>query len=158
MSGCESSGTFLKPGPRGSRPRVTRPPEKRRLGEPRLPGGGLYAQRMNSERARELLTRERQRIVQGLGRLAPQKSDEPTTTDQHMAAQAPDLYDNELDEGLSNDLRVELEAVERAEQRVAARTYGLSIESGEPIPDDRLEAVPTAERTVEEQARFERGA
>ena len=114
---------------------------------------------MNSERARELLARERQRIVQGLGRLEPQKSDEPTTTDQHMAAQAPEPYDNGLlDEGLSDDLRVELEAVERAEQRLAARTYGLSIESGEPIPDERLEAVPTAERTVEEQARFERGA
>jgi len=113
---------------------------------------------MNSERVRELLARERQRIVHGLGRLEPQESDEPTTTDQHMAAQAPDLYDNELDEGLSDDLRVELEAVERAEQRLAAGTYGLSIESGEPIPDERLEAVPTAERTVEEQARFERGA
>jgi len=29
--------------------------------------------------------------------------------------------------------------------------------SGEPIPDERLEAEPTAERTAEEQARFERG-
>jgi DnaK suppressor protein len=48
-------------------------------------------------------------------------------------------------------------AVERAEERLAAGTYGLSIESGEPIPDERLEAVPTAERTAEEQARFERG-
>ena len=44
-------------------------------------------------------------------------------------------------------------AVERAEARLAAGTYGLSIESGSPIPDERLEAVPTAERTVEEEAR-----
>jgi DnaK suppressor protein len=112
---------------------------------------------MDSERARELLVRERQRIAQGIGGLEPQESDEPTT-DLHMADQASDLYDNELDEGLSDDLRVELTAVERAEQRVAAGTYGLSIESGEPIPDERLEAVPTAERTGEEQVRFERGA
>jgi DnaK suppressor protein len=112
---------------------------------------------MDSERARELLARERQRIVQGLGGLNPQESDEPTT-DLHMADQASDLYDNELDAGLSDDLRVELAAVERAEQRLAAGTYGLSIESGEPIPDQRLEAVPIAERTAEEQARFERGA
>jgi DnaK suppressor protein len=48
-----------------------------------------------------------------------------------------------------------LAAVVRAEQRLAAGTYGLSIESGEPIPDARLEAVPTAERTAAEQARFE---
>jgi RNA polymerase-binding transcription factor DksA len=33
----------------------------------------------------------------------------------------------------------------------------LSIESGEPILDDRLEAIPTAERTADEQARLERG-
>jgi DnaK suppressor protein len=112
---------------------------------------------MNPERARELLSRERQRIVQGLDGLEPQQSDEPTT-DQHLADQASDLYDNELAEGLSDDLRVELAALERAEQRLAAGTYGLSIESGEPIPDERLEVVPTAERTAEEQARFEHSA
>jgi DnaK suppressor protein len=113
---------------------------------------------MDPERARELLARERQRIEQDLGGgLEPRESDEPTTTSEHMADQASDLYDNELDEGLSDDLRVELAALERAEQRLAAGTYGVSIESGEPIPDERLEAVPTAERTAEEQARFERG-
>jgi RNA polymerase-binding transcription factor DksA len=31
------------------------------------------------------------------------------------------------------------------------------VESGEPIPDARLEALPLAERTVEEQARLEGG-
>ena len=121
-----------------------------------LEGGELYAPAMDPERARELLDRERQRIVRGLGGLEPLESDEPAT-DQHQADQASDLYDNELDEGLSDDLRAELAAVERAEERLAAGTYGLSIESGEPIPDERLEAVPTAERTAEEQARFERG-
>jgi DnaK suppressor protein len=111
---------------------------------------------MDPERARELLDRERQRIVRSLGGLEPLESDEPAT-DQHVADQASDLYDNELDEGLSDDLRAALAAVERAEARLAAGTYGLSIESGAPIPDERLEAVPTAERTAEEQARFERG-
>jgi DnaK suppressor protein len=113
---------------------------------------------MDAERARALLASERKRIVQGLRGLEPQQSDEPTTTDQHMADQASDLYDNELGEGLSDDLRAELAAVERAEQRLADGTYGLSIESGEPIPDDRLEAVPTAERTAPEQERVEHGA
>jgi len=41
-------------------------------------------------------------------------------------------------------------------RRLIEGTYGLPIESGEPIPDERLEAVPTAERTAEEHARFER--
>ena len=65
---------------------------------------------------------------------------------------ATELYQEELDEGLAVDLREELAAVERAEARLAAGTYGLSIESGTPIPDERLEALPTAERTVEEEA------
>ncbi len=73
-----------------------------------------------------------------------------------MADQASDLYEAELDEGLSDDLRVELAAVERAEKRLTEGTYGLSIESGKPIPDERLEVMPTAERTADEQARFER--
>ena len=47
--------------------------------------------------------------------------------------------------------------MERAEERLKAGTYGVSVESGEPIPDARLEAQPTAERTIEEQERFERG-
>jgi DnaK suppressor protein len=105
------------------------------------------------EQAQELLARERERITQSLLGRAPVQSDDPTTTD--PADRATDVTDAEIDEGLADDLRDELAAVERAEQRLAAGTYGLSIESGEPIPDERLEAVPTAERTAEEQARFD---
>jgi DnaK suppressor protein len=63
-----------------------------------------------------------------------------------------ELYEKERDTGLAEDLGEQLAAVERAEARLAAGTYGLSVDSGEPIPDERLEALPTAERTVEEQA------
>ena len=52
-------------------------------------------------------------------------------------------------------LREELAAIERAEQRLRDGTYGLSVESGEPNPDARLEMIPWAERTAEEQARYE---
>jgi DnaK suppressor protein len=62
-----------------------------------------------------------------------------------------DLYQKEFDVGRAESLRVQLEAVERAEARLADGSYGLSIESGQPIPDERLEALPTAERTVSEE-------
>jgi len=65
-----------------------------------------------------------------------------------------DLYQDEFDEGRREQLQAELAAVERAEARLAAGTYGRSIESGEPIPDERLEALPTAERTVAEEQRL----
>jgi DnaK suppressor protein len=107
---------------------------------------------MNSERARELLAQERERIERSLARLGHEDTGEPAD-EKDPANQASDLYQDELDEGLADDLREDLAAVERAEARLAAGTYGRSIESGEPIPDERLEALPTAERTVEEEAR-----
>jgi DnaK suppressor protein len=104
------------------------------------------------ERARELLKAERERIEQALARLAHQDSGELAERDEPADA-ASDLYQDELDEGLADDLREQLAAVERAEERLAAGTYGLSVESGQPIPDERLDAIPTAERTAEEEAR-----
>lgn len=68
-----------------------------------------------------------------------------------------DLYQDEFDEGHRQELQSDLAALERAEERLKAGTYGLSVESGQPIPDGRLEALPTAERTVEEEERFRRG-
>lgn len=62
----------------------------------------------------------------------------------------------EFSAGRAEDLHREVAALERAEARLAAGTFGLSIESGEPIPDGRLAAVPTAERIVEEQKRYQR--
>jgi DnaK suppressor protein len=106
---------------------------------------------MDSERARELLAEERTRIERSLARLAPREDGEQDEGED-PANLASDLYQGELDEGLADGLRRELEAVERAEARLAAGTYGLSIDSGLPIPDERLEAVPAAERTAEEEA------
>jgi DnaK suppressor protein len=55
-------------------------------------------------------------------------------------------------------LRARWAALERAEARLAAGSYGRSVRSGHPIPDERLEADPLAELTVEEAAAAERGA
>ena len=105
---------------------------------------------MDLERARELLAAERTRIERALARLRHQDTGEPAD-ELDPGNLASDLYEDELDQGLADDLRQELAAVERAEARLLAGTYGLSIESGKPIPDERLEARPTAERTVEEE-------
>jgi len=105
---------------------------------------------VDPERARQLLGAERARIEQALRRL--RHSDDAEEADEFDPANlAADLYQDEFDEGLAADLREQLAAVERAEQRLANGTYGLSIRSGQPIPDDRLEIVPTAELTVDEE-------
>jgi DnaK suppressor protein len=105
---------------------------------------------MERERAQELLARERERIERALKRLRHQDDSEPAD-EIDPANLASDLYQDEFDEGLREDLLEQLRAVERAEQRLADGTYGRSVESGEPIPDERLEALPTAELTAEEE-------
>ena len=111
---------------------------------------------MDDDRARELLAEERRRIEQALATSTVVTTDDESTADD--ADNATDTYQNEFDEGRSDDLNEQLAAVERAEQRLAEGRFGLSIESGDPIPDERLEAIPTAERTVDEEQRFDRGA
>ncbi len=114
---------------------------------------------MDAERARQLLQGERARIERALRSLGRVDDGELSNgEDQHLGDHASELYEEEYDEGLQEQLRAELATVERAEARLAAGTYGFSIESGEPIPDERLEALPTAERTAEEQGRLERWA
>jgi DnaK suppressor protein len=111
---------------------------------------------MDPDRARELLEAERARIERALARVRPEDDGEPA--DEYDPANlASDLYQDELDETFADDLRDQLAALERAEARLAAGTYGLSVESGEPIADGRLEARPTAELTAdEERARTDR--
>ena len=106
---------------------------------------------MDDERARELLVAERKRLERAISRHMQEDDGEqsdPFFDQENLAAK---LYQDELEESLAQDLGVQLAALKRAEQRLAAGTYGISIESGEPIPDERLEALPTAERTVEEE-------
>ena len=114
---------------------------------------------MDEQRAAELLQAERERIETELRRLTgeilPNADTEPGA-DVDRADAAEHLDSREQDLGRISDLEAQLAAVARAEERLAQGTYGLSIESGEPIPDARLEHTPTAERTIEEQRRLER--
>jgi DnaK suppressor protein len=112
---------------------------------------------IDDTRARELLSRERDRIERSLADSERSRESERSGLDQHPADDADRLQQDEVDVGLDEQLREELAAVERAERRLEEGTYGLSIESGEPIPAPRLEAVPWAERTAPEQERYERG-
>ena len=61
------------------------------------------------------------------------------------------LFTREVDATVERQVERRLEHVERALQKIEEGTYGLSDQSGEPIPRGRLEAVPEAIRTVEEQ-------
>ena len=67
-----------------------------------------------------------------------------------------DMFTREMDASIGEQVGRRLGEVDRALQKIEEGTYGLSDDSGESIPRGRLEAVPEALRTVEEQQRFER--
>jgi DnaK suppressor protein len=106
---------------------------------------------MDPDRARDLLAAERRRLESAIAALRHQDDGEQSDPFFDAANDASELYIDELDEGLTEDFESQLAAVARAERRLADGTYGLSIESGQPIPDARLEARPTAELTIEEE-------
>ncbi len=110
---------------------------------------------MDDQKAQTLLDRERQRITAELTGLGLAPVDELSSTD--LADDASELYQEEVDVGRIDELRNQLAAVERAEERLRQGTYGRSISSGEPIPDGRLEVLPTAERTLAEEEAYEQG-
>jgi DnaK suppressor protein len=107
---------------------------------------------MDSDRARALLRAERSRLE---GLLTQTSSD--GRDDRSEANEPGDLTDpaerltaEQGDDAVEAGLRDRLSAVERAERRIDDGTFGYSIVSGAPIPDERLEADPAAELTVEE--------
>jgi DnaK suppressor protein len=105
---------------------------------------------VDDDRARQRLSEERTRVEQALASLGDEPaSDEPG----NFADGGAELEQAERDEALREELNEILAAIERAERRLENGTYGVSIASGEPIPDARLEAIPWAERTVEEEGR-----
>jgi DnaK suppressor protein len=113
---------------------------------------------MDEKTARELLAQERARIEEEmrLHQRAADRAAERAAEPQDRADSAQIDYGHAEDLARIESLEEEMAALERAEQRLREGTYGLSVESGEPIPDGRLHRLPTTERTVEEQVAFER--
>ncbi len=114
---------------------------------------------MDDDKARQLLAAEREEVEGLLRELADDdrevRPDEDDETGDSVDAAQP-LEFGERDDAVEAGLRDKLAAIERAEQRLADGTYGRSVRSGDPIPDARLEAQPTAELTVEEAAEAQR--
>lgn len=112
---------------------------------------------MDENRARALLRAERAEVstllreTEEAARLDDQVPDSPTDSGD---AGLP-LTAEATDEAVAAQLRDRLSTIDRALARLEAGTYGRSVLSGKPIPDQRLEADPAAELTVEE-ARAER--
>jgi len=107
---------------------------------------------MDDDEARELLGVERSRVQRLLDEALTAGLDDRTAADEpgDMADSAEPLTTEQTDDAVAAALHERLEAIHRAEQRLEGGSFGRSVRSGLPIPDDRLRADPAAELTVEE--------
>jgi RNA polymerase-binding transcription factor len=105
---------------------------------------------VDEAQAKKLLAGERERVEGDLAAARRGGSEESDERREPGDFNSEGLYQDELDSGILESLERRLKEVERAEERLAAGIYGLSVRSGEPIPDQRLVANPCAELTVEE--------
>jgi len=109
---------------------------------------------MDQDRARRLLRAERD-DVQGLLKDAQtagteDRESEVDGAEGDISDAAQPLTAQGMDDAIAESLRGRLDAIDRALQRLDEGTYGRSTLSGDPIPDERLEADPAAELTFEE--------
>ncbi|HEY2879753.1 hypothetical protein [Nocardioides sp.] len=107
---------------------------------------------VEAARAQSLLEAERaevQRLLAELASAADEDRDAARQTGDEVDSADP-LAAEGVDDAIAAGLHDRLAAITRAEKRLADGTFGLSVRSGTSIPDERLEAMPTAELTVEE--------
>jgi DnaK suppressor protein len=116
---------------------------------------------MDEQRARALLEAERTEVRALLddtetgGQEDRESEDEAATGDSSDAAQP--LAAEGMDDAIAESLQSRLAVLDRALARLDGGTYGRSVQSGLPIPADRLEADPAAELTIEEAKAAEAG-
>jgi DnaK suppressor protein len=107
---------------------------------------------MNEQRAHELLDAEKARLARLL------RGEDSTALEDRAGEEEPGGFSNAAesltaqgtDDAIAKSIRARLDAIHRAEERLEAGTFGRSVRSGRPIPDERLEADPAAELTVDE--------
>jgi RNA polymerase-binding transcription factor DksA len=113
---------------------------------------------MDDAHARELLEAERARLltldadVRGVSEASPGEGEE-----QRATGMGTDTHDRSRDLGLLEQYERELAEIEEALQRLEEGRYGICEVCGKPIPDERLEANPTARFDVEHERSIERG-
>jgi DnaK suppressor protein len=108
---------------------------------------------MDQDQARARLLAERAEVAALLSD-AEEAGQEDRETEDEQGVDVDDaaqpLTAEGMDDAIAESMRDRLAAIDRALHRLDDGTYGRSVRSGLPIPDDRLDADPAAELTIEE--------
>jgi RNA polymerase-binding protein DksA len=118
---------------------------------------------MNTDRYRDLLLGERDRVsltIQHLqeanaGTIEDETGEE--TYDNHLADSATATLEREIDYSLEENSEHVLTAIDEALARIAGGTFGTCRHCGNQIAEDRLEAIPYANRCIDCKRLEERG-
>jgi DnaK suppressor protein len=105
---------------------------------------------MDQDLARTRLTTERADVERLLAETQETSTQSQELDQGDYADPAEPLNSAEVDDAVAGTLSDRLGAIDRAIARLDDGTYGVSIRSGEAIPDERLDADPAAELTVTE--------
>jgi RNA polymerase-binding protein DksA len=110
---------------------------------------------VNTDRFRALLLEERGRVAGASDHLdedaarSPGDATEEELFDQHPADAATATLDREIATTLGENSEHVLKAIDDALSRLDAGTYGTCVRCGGPIAEERLEAMPQADKCIE---------
>ena len=116
---------------------------------------------MNTDRYRDELLAERQRVSTSIQHLHEEGSleeeTEEETYDNHLADSATATLNREIDYSLEENSGHVLTAIDEALERIESGTFGTCGRCGKPIAEERLDAIPYANRCIDCKRLEERG-
>jgi DnaK suppressor protein len=123
----------------------------------------VATQAVNTDLYRDMLLEERDRVTAAINHLHEDNSrsiedeTEEETYDNHLADSATATLNREIDYTLEENAEHVLQAVNEALQRIEDGTFGTCGRCGKPIAEERLEAIPYANRCIDCKRLEERG-
>ncbi|MGH3103862.1 MAG: TraR/DksA family transcriptional regulator [Gaiellaceae bacterium] len=111
---------------------------------------------LDTDRFREMLLEERQHARAAIDNLHTEnpgsiedESGEESSFDNHLGDIATVTFDREMATTLEDSEGAKLNAIEGALERIEQGTYGMCVRCGNPIAEERLEALPYAELCID---------
>jgi len=119
---------------------------------------------VDTARFRSILQEERQRVLDAIsylheetpGSLEDETEEIVGSSDNHLGETATATLDREIDYSLEENSEQVLKSIEGALERIDEGTFGICQTCGEPISEERLEAIPYATQCIDCRRKGER--
>ena len=120
---------------------------------------------VDTARFEQILREERQRVQDAIsylheetpGSLEDETEEIVGNSDNHLGDTATATLDREIDYSLEENSEQVLRAIDGALRRIDEGTYGTCETCGQPISEERLEAIPYATQCIDCRRKGERG-